>query len=103
MFVNIIFFKDLFIFVTKSDIQRGGETEWKIFCVSHMGAGSQVLRPSSTAFPGHKQGAGWEVKLPGLDPAPIWDPSAIKARTLVTRPRRRAPVNITYVVGEDGT
>ena len=34
----------------------------------------------------HKQGAGWEVELPGLEPVPIWDPGAFKARTLATRP-----------------
>ena len=85
-------------FIEKSDIQRGGETERKIFCpmihspsepqrselselesrslfqVSHTGAGSQSFRPSSTAFPGHRQGAGREVGPPGLEPAPIWDP-----------------------------
>ena len=44
--------------------------------VSHTGAGSQSFGPSSssTVFPGHRQGAGWEVGLPGLEPAPIWDP-----------------------------
>ncbi|XP_058516716.1 tudor domain-containing protein 5 isoform X2 [Ochotona princeps] len=39
------------------------------FWVSHMGTGS------STAFPGHKQRAAWEVEQPGHKPAPIWDPS----------------------------
>ena len=34
------------------------------FQVSHVGAGSQGLGPFSTAFPGHKQGAGWEVEQP---------------------------------------
>ena len=85
MFVNIKFFKDVLIFITKSDIQRGGETEWKIFCVSHMGAGSQVLRPSSTAFPGHKQGAGWQAGPPGLELMPLWDPGKCKMRTLAAR------------------
>ena len=27
-----------------------------------------------SAFPGHRQGAGREAGLPGLEPAPIWDP-----------------------------
>ena len=48
-----------------------------------MGAGSQGFGLSS-AFPGHKQGARWEVELPGLEPAPIWDPGAFKERTLAT-------------------
>ena len=95
----IFFFFDLFLlfFIGKADIQRG-ETERKIFhpmihspserngpilCrsearslfrVSHAGAGSQSLGPSSTAFLGHRQGAGWEVGPPGLELAPIWDP-----------------------------
>ena len=83
------------------DIQRG-ETERKIFCpmihspserngsilcrsearslfrVSHAGAGSQ----SSTAFPGHRQGAGREAGLPGLEPAPIWDPGRVQGEDL---------------------
>ena len=54
--------------------------------VSHAGAGIQDFGPSSTAFPGHKQGAEWEEELPGLESAPIWDPGAFKARTLATRP-----------------
>ena len=78
------------------DLKREGETERKTFhprvhspigCtiqrwadpkpgfssfsqVFHMGAGSQGFGPSSTAFPDHKQGAGWEVGLPGLELAP---------------------------------
>ena len=32
-----------------------------LFWVSRTGAGSQGFGPSSTAFPGHKQGAGWEA------------------------------------------
>ena len=101
------------MFITKSDIQRG-ETERKIFCpvihspseqngwyfanlgtrnlfrVSHTGAGSQSFRPSSTAFPGHKQGVGWEVGLLGLEPDPTWDPTVFKVRTLAARPLCRA-------------
>ena len=38
------------------------------------GKGSQSFGPSLTAFPGHRQGAGREAGLPGLEPAPIWDP-----------------------------
>ena len=37
------------------------------FQVSHMGFGYQSFGPSSTAFSGHKQGAGWEVEMPGLE------------------------------------
>ena len=36
-----------------------------LFRVSHVGAGSQSLGPSSTAFSGHRQGAGSEARLPG--------------------------------------
>ena len=57
---------------------------------SHMGAGSQGFGPSSIVFPGHNQGAGWEVGLPGLEPAPIWDPGAFKARTLAVMLLHRA-------------
>ena len=94
IFLKIYFY---YFFIGKADIQRG-ETERKIFrpmihspserngpilCqsearrlfrVSHAGAGSQSFGPSSTAFPGHRQGAGREAGLPGLDPAPIWYP-----------------------------
>ena len=42
-------------------------------------------------FPGYKQGAGWEVGQLGLEPVPIWDPGAFKARTLASRPQRWAP------------
>ena len=63
----------------------------ELFWVSHAGAGSQDLGPSSTAFPGYKQGAGWEVGLLELELAPIWDPGACKARTLTTVLSRRAP------------
>lgn len=34
--------------------------------------GPQGLQPSS-AFPGYKQGAGWEVEQLEIEPAPIWD------------------------------
>ena len=58
---------------------------WSLFGVSHVGAGSQGFGPSSTAFPGHKQKTGWEVGPPGLEPAYIWDPGALKAKTLATK------------------
>ena len=51
-----------------------------------MGAGSQGFGPSSTTFPGHKQGAGWEVELTGLEQVPMWAPGLFKMRTLVARP-----------------
>ena len=56
------------------------------FWVSHMGAGSQDVGPSSTAFPDHKQRDGWKAVLSGLEPVSIWDPGAFKARTLGARP-----------------
>ena len=58
----------------------------ELFRVSHMGTESQGFGVSSTAFPGHKQGAGWDAGLLGLEPVPIWDPGACKARTLATGP-----------------
>ena len=93
---NTIFLK-IYLFIGKSDIQRGGETERKIFhlmihspsdhnswsCtglkpgtrnffqISHMGAGSQGLGLFSSAFPGHKQGDGWEVEQLGYKLASI--------------------------------
>ena len=105
-FLNIYF-----IFIGKSHIKRGGETETKIFrliihspnsCiswsladlkpgpwsllqVSHTGSESQGFGPSLTAFPGHRQRAGWEVELPGLEQMPILDPSRFKVRTSATR------------------
>ena len=56
-----------------------------------MGEESQSFGTSSTAFPGHKQRAGWEMGLPGLELVPIWDPGAFKVRTLAARPRCRVP------------
>ena len=50
--------------------------------VSQVGTGSQSFGLSSTAFPGYRQGDGWEVELPGLETAPIWDPDTFKVRTL---------------------
>ena len=58
--------------------------------MSHAGAWSQGFGPSSTAFPGHEQGAGWDVELPGLELAPIWDLGTCKVRTLATRLLRQA-------------
>ena len=60
--------------------------------VSHTSAGSQGFGSSSSAFPGHKQGAGWEVGLQELEPAPIWDLGVCEVRTLAARPPRRAPL-----------
>ena len=51
------------------------QSEARSLCwVSHMSTGSPGFGPSSTAFPGHKQGARWEVGLPGLELVPTWDP-----------------------------
>ena len=117
---SIYLFLKIYLFAGKSDIQRGGETEKKIFhlmihspseCnsrwyadpksgarnffwVSHMGARSQSFGPTSTAFTGHRQGAGWEVELLGLEPPLIWDPSAFKVRTLAAAPCRQATLFI---------
>lgn len=41
------------------------------------GTVSQGLGPSSSDFPGHKQGGGWEVELPGHQPMHIWEAIAI--------------------------
>ena len=54
-------------------------------CFPH-GCRVSSFGPFSTAFPGHKQGAGSEVELPGLEPVPILDPSAFKVKTLSTKP-----------------
>ena len=106
-----LFILQIYLFIGKSDIQRGGETRRNIICpmvhsssdcngwswadlkpgarnffqVSHVGAGFQGFGLSSTAFPGHKQGARWELRLPGLDLASIWDLGAFKGRTLAFR------------------
>ena len=60
----------------------------------HVGAESQGFMPSSTAFPGHKQGAGWEARLPTLEPSFTWDLSMFKAKTLATRLSHWATGNI---------
>ena len=52
--------------------------------VYHTDTGSLGFRSSLTDFPGHKQGAGWEVEQLGLELVPTWDPGAFKARTLNT-------------------
>ena len=109
--ISFLFFLKIYLFIRKSDIQRGGETVdiqekerssiwWftpqvsatvnAMLIRSQDPGTSHGLGPSSTAFPGHKQGAGWEVELLVLEPAPIWDPSAFKARTLAASPHRRA-------------
>ena len=56
-----------------------------------MGAESQGFEPSSTAFPGHKQGAGWEMELQGLELVPIWDPGTFKMITLTATLLHRVP------------
>ena len=63
--------------------------------VSHTGAGSLSFGPSLTAFPGHKQGVGWEAELPGLELAPIWDPGVFKVRMLAARPPHWARPKLT--------
>ena len=76
------------------------------FRVSHMGAGSQSFGQSLNAFPGHKRhkrGAGWKVELQELEPAPIWDPSAFKARTLATRPLCRRVLTLALGPASPGT
>ena len=63
-----------------------------------MGAGSQVFGSSSAALPGHKQGAGWEMVLLGLEPALSWDPGMFKGRTLTARmPCQAPPVNLIAI------
>ena len=56
-----------------------------LFWVSHAGARSQGFAPSSTTFPGHRQGAERAVGDLGYEPASKWDPGACKVRTLVAR------------------
>ena len=56
----------------------------------------QGFGPSSTTLPGHRQGAGWEVELPGWKPISIWDPGAFRASTLATRPPHHAPNCVSY-------
>ena len=97
------YFKDAYIFIGKEDIQRGGEIEsllsndslrkWPQWPVLHQtearsqeplpgfprGTGSQDFGPSSTAFLGHKQGAGWEESLGELEPATIRDAGVFNA------------------------
>ena len=69
----------------RSPSERNGRSKARsLFRVSHRGAGSQSLGLSSTAPPGHRQGVGREAGLPGIEPAPIWEPWACKARTLTT-------------------
>ena len=56
----------------------------RLFRVSHVGAGAQSFGRSSTAFPGHRQGAGWEAAWLGLEPVSIRDAGTFKVRTLTT-------------------
>ena len=49
------------------------------FQVSHADAGSPGFGQPLTAFPGHKQGSGWEVEQLVHEPAPMWDLGASKA------------------------
>ena len=108
-FLKIYFY---YFFIGKADIQRG-ETERKIFhpmihspserkgpilCrsearslfrVSHAGAGSQSFGPSSTAFPGHRQGPGREAGLP----VPIWDPGRARRGPLTTCATAPGPIS----------
>ena len=51
-----------------------------------MRAGSQGFIPSWTAFPGHKQEAGWEAGQAVLELVTIWDSGTCKVKTLATRP-----------------
>ena len=56
------FFLDLFLLLFI--YWKGGYTERRDR-EEDAGAGSQSFGPSSTAFLGHRQGAGWEAGLPG--------------------------------------
>ena len=73
-----------------ANLKPGGRN---FFQVSHMGAGCQGFGLSSTAFPGHKQGAGCKAELPNGSQCPM-GPGAFKVRTVATRPRRWAPRHI---------
>ena len=50
--------------------------------------GSKALGRPRMNSPRSQEGAGWEVELPGLELAPLWDPGVFKARTLAARPSR---------------
>ena len=41
---------------------------------------TQGLGLSLTAFPGHKQGAKWEVGPQGYESVPMWDPALVRQR-----------------------
>ena len=41
---------------------------------------AQGLQPTYVAFPGHKQGAGWEMEQTGHKLTPIWDVEARKGK-----------------------
>ena len=65
-----------------ADLKPGARN---FFQVSHVSTGAQGPGPSSTAFPGHKRGTGWEAGLLGLEPAAICYTGTCKARNLTTR------------------
>lgn len=44
--------------------------------MSHMGANTQALEPSTIAFPSHIQETGWNMEQSGLQQVAIWDASA---------------------------
>ena len=48
--------------------------------VSHMGTGPKGLGATSTAWPGHKQGGGLEMRQLGHELVSILDPNAYTAR-----------------------
>ena len=48
--------------------------------------GTKALGHPPLLSPGHKQGAGWEVELPGVELASIWELGVLKLRTLASRP-----------------
>ena len=118
IFFFMIYF--YYFFIGKADIQRG-ETERKIFhtmfhspserngpmlCrsearslfqVSHAGAGSQSFGLSSTAFPGHRQGAGREAGLAGIRTGAHMGSRACKARTFNHLRHRAGPKNVFFL------
>ena len=98
---------NLFTLIGKSATQKGGETERITFhLLIHSPSGhnglswadfkpggqscfwfshTEWLWPSTIAFPCHKKGAGWDVRLLGLEQSPIWNPATSMTRTLPTR------------------
>ena len=116
-FLKIYF--SYFYFIGKADIQRG-DTERKIFHpMTHSpserngryyadpkpGASSgsptwvqvpKALGRPRLLFPGHRQGAGREAGLPGLEPAPIWDPGRARRGPLTTCATAPGPILIDF-------